>query len=113
MKLLVGWRQEEGGVEIPPVELRIVSGRLVMDCPSEVALDEVTDVLVNQYFVEGRGFPIYEKDATGAFVVVPGGTGLVVTGWVDMGGPPEQVLGAIRDAFLADDPSRYQVTVVD
>jgi hypothetical protein len=112
MKLLVGWRQEPGAVEIPPVELQIHEGRLVMHCPSEVALDEVTDQLVNRYFVEGRGFAVYRKDEHGAFVRAAEGDGLEVNGWVDMSAPAEQVLAAIRDAFLADDPSRYQVTEV-
>jgi hypothetical protein len=81
-----------------PVEIGFQQGRLVIDSDERDALDEVTATLTRRLFVEGKGFPVYQKDSAGGLARGPEGTHLI-TGYVDMSGDERAVLAAIGDAF--------------
>jgi hypothetical protein len=108
MRLRLDWKHEGEGVPIADVDIFVDNGQLIVESDEQTLVDDITDNLLKGWFVDGKGFPILEKDlAAGTYLRGPDG-GPVVARWVDLNGPPNEVLEAIRDNLRFS--SRYEVT---
>lgn len=111
MKLKVQGLSDPGDPAFPTAYVSIENGRLMVDCPDPAVVDELVDTLANRYFIQGRGFPTFEKDSsTGAFRSNPADGRLILQGFVDLNAPPDEILRAISDNFRVGE--QYQVDEV-
>jgi hypothetical protein len=111
MRLRVVGKRKEGEFTPPDVEIGFEDGQLIVECDDNRIVDEVVDTLKTNCFVEGRGFPIYERDpATGRFRRDESFGGLVIAEYVDLAGEEARLLAAIRDGLELTE--RYDVTEI-
>src|SRR5579883_1321267 len=88
MELRIIGKRDVPQNEFPVVEVAIEGGRLIIDCDNQDTVAEVANLLMNDLFVEGLGFPLRSIDpASGAWRT---------TGYADLSATPELVLRAIQ-----------------
>jgi hypothetical protein len=101
MELRIVSRRNVPEGSFPTVELAVEGGRLIVDCDDEEVVEEISNLLMKRVFVEGKGFPVYMRDAvTHAFTLDPMHGNLVVAGHIDMRSPGDMVLRAIKDCLM-------------
>ena len=88
-------------------EIRVQNGQLSVDSGNPDFSDELIETISERYFIQGQGFPVFDKDSQGQFVYASETGKLSLKGFVDMAAPDHEILQAIQENFKVG--QQYQI----
>jgi hypothetical protein len=85
-----------------PAEIGVrPDGELEIVCADDWTYDWLTSLIVDQLFVPGKGFPVFQRDAGGKLAADPDTHRYILAGFVTLDQSEADVLSAIVDNFEA------------
>ncbi len=100
----------DGGASLPVAFVALREGRLQVECDDRGYADELA-MMLQGFFVQGRGFPSFERDNAGKFVTDSKTGKVKLVTFVGLDSEQAQVLRAVRENFELGE--QYLVSEVD
>jgi hypothetical protein len=88
-------------------QIRVQNGQLSVDGDNPDFCNELIETISGRYFIQGQGFPVFEKDEQGQFIYASETGKLSLKGFVDMAAPDHEILQAIQENFRVG--QQYQI----
>lgn len=92
-------------------QIRVQNGQLSVDGGNPDFCNELIETISGRYFIQGQGFPVFDKDEQGQFVYASETGKLSLKGFVDMAASDREILQAIHENFSVG--QQYQVSFND